>query len=259
MNCGPPRVASSLLAPSTPAAGAGGMTAPKPVQGAARCPPTMRAAILDFDGVIAHSMEHHAEAYRRVLAPHGIQVEDRDVFLWEGARSESILREFLSRSGPPDDALVGRLADEKQRVFRDVAKDELYDGARDMVRRIRAGADRLGLVTGTRRENLERIIPDLLPQFDAVLAQDSYSHDKPHPEPYEKAAVELEARPQDCVVVENAPRGIRSAKAAGCGHVVAVCTTLRPDDLRDAGPDTVAEDHAAATEAVLAWLERRGS
>ncbi len=38
----------------------------------------------------------------------------------------------------------------------------------------------------------------------------------------------------DCVVVENAPLGIKSAKAARAGYVIAIASTLDPSYLQEA-------------------------
>jgi beta-phosphoglucomutase-like phosphatase (HAD superfamily) len=61
---------------------------------------------------------------------------------------------------------------------------------------------------------------------------------KPHPEPYLKGAAALGWDAADCVVVEDVPAGIRSAKAAGA-RVIAVRTTVRDEELRGAGADWI--------------------
>lgn len=219
---------------------------------------TKTGVILDFDGVIADSMPQHLEAYRRVLAPFGVRVAQMDVYRREGARSESIIRTLLGDDpAAKDDQRIIALADEKQGIFASLGDVELYPGAAAFVQEIRETSDRLGLVTGTRKENLQRWAGEILPLFDAVLAQDSYANDKPHPEPYRRAIDRLGVPPERSIVVENAPRGVESAKAAGTGYVVAVTTTLARRDLVEAGADIVVADLEEAAGAVrdrLAWL-----
>lgn len=218
----------------------------------------LKGVVLDFDGVIARSMELHAESYCRVLAPFGLQPQVEDIYVREGGRSETIIEDLLAQKGVRlSPARVHDLAEEKQRVFSTLGPVPLYQGADDMVRRIRAAAGRLGLVTGTRRENLSRLIPHLLPLFDAVLAQDAYTHDKPHPEPYQKAASALGLAPRDCAALENAVKGIQSAKAAGYGFVVGITTTMPDSALRDdGGADAIAATHADAAQRLVAWAAR---
>lgn len=211
----------------------------------------MDAAVFDFDGVIARSMEQHAEAYRRLLAPFGVEVRDADIFAREGARSESIIRDLLRDADPrvPEAEIAG-LGDRKQAIFRELGTPTVYAGAVEAVAAVQAVAP-TGLVTGTRRENLERIIPDLLPRFRAVLAQSDYTHDKPHPEPYARAAAALGVDPARCIAVENAVRGVQSARAAGYGSVLAITTTMDPGSLQGAGADEVVADHGAMRDALL--------
>lgn len=214
-----------------------------------------RGAVLDFDGVLCDSMPLHAEAYRRVLAPLGIPVTEEEVFRLEGARSETIIQELVGRGGRRiDDGALRRLADEKQALFVRLGPPPLYPGAGDLVRTVRTAAHRLGLVTGTRRENLDRLIPDLLPLFDAVLAQDAYRHDKPHPEPYENSARALGLAPPALAALENAARGVESARRARYGFVLGIATTLPPNLLRQAGAHDVVPDHPAAGRRLVQWL-----
>jgi HAD superfamily hydrolase (TIGR01509 family) len=219
----------------------------------------VRGAVLDFDGVIARSMELHAEAYRRVLGPYGAAPTDREVFLLEGARSETLIREILERHGRRlPEAEIGRLAEAKQRIFADLGPAPLYPGAEALVARVRAAVDRLGLVTGTRKENLERFIPGLLPRFDALLAQDAYGRDKPDPEPYERAAAALRLEPRDCAALENAVRGVASARRAKYAFIVGITTTLPGSELKEAGATAVAASHEEAAALIQSWARSSG-
>jgi len=90
------------------------------------------------------------------------------------------------------------------------------------------------IVTGSVRSNLEWTLSDEeRAMFDVILSSEYYSKGKPHPEPYLNAARQLGFPPEACLVVENAPLGIQSAKAAGM-FCVAITTTLPASDLKDA-------------------------
>ncbi|HEX9816311.1 MAG TPA: HAD family phosphatase, partial [Candidatus Thermoplasmatota archaeon] len=212
------------------------------------------AVVLDFDGTIVQSMELHAQAYRRSLEPFGLTITDEEIFQREGARSETIIAEYLRKVGRDQPGLAKRVADEKQAIYKVIGPPKLYARAEAMVRTIREAAPKLGLVTGTRRENLDRSIPELVPLFDAVLSQESYTHDKPHPEPYEKTAAALGVPASRCAAVENAPRGIKSAKAAGYAFVVGIATTVARERLVEAGADAAYADHDQVAMAVVKWL-----
>jgi sugar-phosphatase len=56
---------------------------------------------------------------------------------------------------------------------------------------------------------------------------DDVVHGKPHPEPFLEAARRLGADPRRCLVIEDAPKGLEAAKAAGCFTLAVVTTTPR--------------------------------
>lgn len=64
------------------------------------------------------------------------------------------------------------------------------------------------------------------------------SRGKPHPEGYLAAARRLGVPAYECVVVEDAPAGIRAARAAGVRHVVGIGTR----DLGEDQPDALVPD-----------------
>lgn len=72
-----------------------------------------------------------------------------------------------------------------------------------------------------------------LPVPERIVTADDVENGKPHPEPYLKGAEILDARPEACVVIEDAPSGVQAARAAGM-RVVAVATTYSVRDLLEA-------------------------
>ncbi|MGO9245133.1 MAG: HAD family hydrolase, partial [Verrucomicrobiia bacterium] len=69
--------------------------------------------------------------------------------------------------------------------------------------------------------------------FDFIITGDEVPRAKPFPDPYLTAARQLGLRPEECVVVENAPLGIEAARNAGM-RCVAVETTLGKEYLTSA-------------------------
>jgi beta-phosphoglucomutase-like phosphatase (HAD superfamily) len=65
---------------------------------------------------------------------------------------------------------------------------------------------------------------------------------KPAPDPYQQGARLLHLPPSDCLAIEDAPAGLRSATAAGC-QTLALITTHAPSDL--AGATLMAENLGA--------------
>ena len=100
------------------------------------------------------------------------------------------------------------------------------------------------LVTGAQRRTVEHSVPEgLVNMLDVIITSDDVRRGKPNPDPYLKALQRVPSRdlilPRQCVVIENAPLGIISAKRAGM-HCVAISTTLPPGLLESA--DYIVED-----------------
>ncbi len=76
---------------------------------------------------------------------------------------------------------------------------------------------RMALVTGSPRDKLllAHQETELLPLFDCVITSDDYTHSKPHPAPYHTAMERLGIEAGECLAVEDSPRGLNAAHAAG--------------------------------------------
>jgi mannitol-1-/sugar-/sorbitol-6-phosphatase len=77
-----------------------------------------------------------------------------------------------------------------------------------------------------------------------LITSTDITHGKPHPEPYQKGAKLLGLKSAECVVIEDAPAGIRAGKAAGA-RVFCLRTTATDPELRESGADWIADDLAS--------------
>lgn len=115
-----------------------------------------------------------------------------------------------------------------------------------------AGTVRLGLVTGSPRDKVERMHRDngLLDYFEVIITDDDITRPKPHPEPYLKALERLGLEASRCLAVEDSRRGLASAHAAGISCIVVPnqLTSIQQFDLAFA-----VEERASG---VLKYLER---
>jgi mannitol-1-/sugar-/sorbitol-6-phosphatase len=99
--------------------------------------------------------------------------------------------------------------------------------------------DRWTIATsGTRPLAEVRLRAAGLPIPKTMITSSEVKIGKPDPEPYLKAAAVLGYAASDCVVVEDAPAGIRSGKAAG-SRVIAFTTTMPQSELEEAGANWV--------------------
>ena len=197
-----------------------------------------RGILFDFDGTLARTMEDNLEAWRAVTRKYGIDLKPDDYFPFEGLPMTEIAARFFTMNGlnPPDVAQLVKLKDDwylKNHRF------SFYPGVEDLIDSLAQAKIPLGIVTAGLRDRLEKSVPgDFLENFTTIVTGNMTQRGKPHPDPYLTGAGALGLDPQECVVVENAPLGIESAKRAGT-YCVAVCTTLERGYLT--GADEIVE------------------
>jgi HAD superfamily hydrolase (TIGR01509 family) len=168
----------------------------------------------------------------------GITLERNEYFLLEGLNSEGVAETILERNNS-DVSLVNQMADIKQKYYLQNNSFEFYPGIIDFINSIKKGV-KLGIVTGASAERLAKTVPDdFLAKFGSIVSGDKVQDPKPSPEPYILASRDLNISPSSCLVVENAPLGIESAKRAGM-DCVAVCSTL--DKRYLSGADFIIDD-----------------
>jgi len=195
----------------------------------------LRAVFFDLDGVLVDTSYYHYLAWKKVFDELGGVVSEETVFLQEGRNSREILPILIEESGVSLPAEEFDDFIERKRVYyQQIVNIKFYDGVTDVLRRLKSENFRLGVVTASARKTMERSLSeDQRSMFDLIQTGDDVVKSKPSPEPYDLARKKLGLERKDCLVVENAPLGITSAKRAGM-KCVAVQTTLRKEFLKDA-------------------------
>lgn len=189
--------------------------------------PKIKAVIFDMDGVIVDSMPYHFLAWYEALRPFGVRVTCFEVYVKEGERWDKSLRDFFKKAGiKPTKKLLSEVFTLRQKLFKKYFKRFIFKGVKEILSCLKNKGYKLALVTGTPDYEIKRILPkNIYKYFDAIVAGNMVKKGKPYPEPYLKASSLLKITPNLCVVVENAPYGILSAKRAGM-YCIAVSTSL---------------------------------
>ncbi len=170
----------------------------------------------DNDGILVDTEGLYFQASKVTLASRGIELtRERHLELSLG-EGRSVFE--LARAAGYSEAEILELRAQRDRAYSaligaGVAPIPGVSQALDALRR----RVPLGLVTSCLPEHFWQIHTDreLVERFDLVWTPDRYQRHKPHPEPYLSAAAALGLDAKRCVAIEDSPRGIASARAAG--------------------------------------------
>lgn len=194
--------------------------------------------LVDMDGVLVDSTPAVARVWTRWANKHNLD-PDQTVHLAHGRPSLASVQELL----PHVDRAVH--LDENAWLERaeieDVADVVALPGSAQLLSLV--PADRLAVVTSATRTLAEVRLraAGLWLHVRHLVSADDIHRGKPDPEPYRKGASLLRLPAEDCVVIEDAPSGVRSGKAAHA-RVLVLRTTTGDAALLAAGADWIVND-----------------
>lgn len=185
--------------------------------------------LFDMDGVLVSSTSGDERCWTRWAARH-LPSQPFDLRRTHGRRAADTIRDHfrtLDRA-----AIDTHLAELDALAGEEQCEIAAYPGAHELL----AGLPpyRWTVVTSASEKMMRsRLAAVGILAPSQVVAGDMVAHGKPDPECYLKGATLLSRRPEECLVIEDAPAGIRAANAAGC-KVLAVATSHGVEELRQA-------------------------
>ena len=194
-----------------------------------------------MDGVLFDSMPHHAIAWEEVMKIHDLPFTAYDCYINEGRTGESVIREAfqkaIGRDATPDE--VKTIYAEKSAYYHQLLKTTTptIPDVEEVLQFVKNCGSQIWVVTGsgmrTLLDSLNTVFPSIFQQDRMITAFD-VTHGKPDPEPYLKAWERSGLKKEQCFVIENAPLGIRSGKAAGLTVYAVNTGILTKEDLSQA-------------------------
>jgi sugar-phosphatase len=195
-----------------------------------------RGVLFDMDGVLVDSTAAVTRVWSVWAKKHGLDA-DAVVKMAHGRPSISTIRELLPESDhEAEDREVERMEIE------DVQGIVALPGASELLRAI--PPNKYAIVTSATRALAEvRLRAAGLPVPANLVTARDVQRGKPNPDPYLMGAKILGDTPAECVVIEDAPSGVRAGKAEGA-RTIALRTTATDAELQEAGADWIVDDCA---------------
>lgn len=185
-----------------------------------------QAILFDLDGVLVDSTPCVTRVWRSWAEQHGLDA-NYVVHVAHGQRTIETVRKVAPHLDAQSEA--GRI--ERQEID-DTEGLRVLPGAKELLAVL--VLERYAIVTsGTRQLATARLQAAGLPVPSIMITADDVRRGKPDPEPYVAGAHHLGIEPKKCLVFEDAPSGLRSAKSAGM-IAIGVPTTYQPEELAEA-------------------------
>jgi mannitol-1-/sugar-/sorbitol-6-phosphatase len=188
-----------------------------------------RGLLFDMDGVLISSIGAVERSWNRWCAMHDVRHASSFV-LPHGTRAVDIVR--MLKPDWNEAQVADGLRTIEDLEIEDTDGLTVLPGAKALLEQL--PPERWAIVTSaTRRLLLARLAAVGLPVPERLISGDMVERGKPDPEPYRRGAEMLGLRPEECVVVEDAPSGVGAGMAAG-SRVLAVLGTHNLSELAKA-------------------------
>ncbi|MDJ0704245.1 MAG: HAD family phosphatase [Leptolyngbyaceae cyanobacterium MO_188.B28] len=203
----------------------------------------LQAVLFDLDGTLANTDPIHFLIWQRLLQKYGLEI---DVPFYRqhisGRLNDDILQDLLPQLSSEEGK---QFCLDKEARFRDMAQGQLQTlpGLLPLIDWLKQQGMQSAVVTNAPRPNTEFMLKTLkLDQtFDIVIISGDLPIGKPNPLPYQEALRRLDLAPEQSVVFEDSPSGIRAAVAAGI-TTVGIASSHPPKSLYELGAKLVIDD-----------------
>ncbi|MCT1399733.1 beta-phosphoglucomutase [Paenibacillus sp. p3-SID867] len=184
----------------------------------------LTACLFDLDGVLVDTAKYHYIAWKRLAGELGFEFTEQDNERLKGVSRMASLDILLEVGGITldEDAKLA-LAEKKNAWYveyiSNMDESEILPGAREFIQALKDRGIKVALGSASKNAMLILNNTGLTPYFDAIIDGTKTAQAKPDPEVFTLGARELGARPDDCVVFEDAEAGIEAAIRAGMRSV----------------------------------------
>ena len=212
---------------------------------------TILGILFDMDGVLCDSEPFICEAARQMFRErHNLTVQASDFAPFVGTGEDRFLGGPAEKYGCHINLHADK--DRTYEIYLEIIKGRLKPlaGAKDFIAECRAKKIKLAVATSADKIKMNGNLLEIgIPpeSFDALVCGNEVVHKKPNPEIFLLAAGKLHLPAENCLVIEDAPSGLKAAKSAGM-RALGLTTSFKADVLKSAGAGWTAPDLAHLPE-----------
>lgn len=186
-----------------------------------------------------NDMSYHINAWHRIVNELGAGLSiERVKEECYGKNQELLERIFPGRFTEEE---KNKMTLEKEKQYQQEFKPylQLLKGLDDFIKKSHGKGIKMAIGSAAIMYNIDFVLDGLhiRSYFDAIVSADDVKFSKPHPETYLKCAAQLKIPSRECIVFEDAPKGVESAMNAGMDCVV--ITTMHQREEFDNYPNII--------------------
>lgn len=183
----------------------------------------IKAVIFDVDGTLLDTERIYMKAWKEAAAEAGYVMPDSVLQKTRAVNTKDAARIFEEEIGNGFSYQAVRPI--RVRIAEEIIKREspiLKPGVLELLAFLEEKGIRLSVASSTNQQSTREHLAEsrILDRFEVVVGGDMVTNGKPHPDIFLKAAEALRVAPEECIVVEDSPTGIRAAYAAGMKAVL---------------------------------------
>ena len=193
---------------------------------------TVQAFIFDLNGTMIDDMPYHIKAWHRIVNELGANLTLEQVKTECYGKNHDLLdRVFPGRFSMEE---KDRMSIEKERQYQQEFRPhlKLLNGLAIFLEQAKANNIKMAIGSAAIMFNIDFVLDGLNIHhyFDAIVSADDVTYSKPNPEIFLKCADRLGVAYENCIVFEDAPKGVEAAPNAGMKSVV-LTTMDTPDEF----------------------------
>jgi len=181
-----------------------------------------KAFLFDLNGTMINDMPYHVKAWHRIVTNLGSTLSIEQVKQECYGKNEEVLeRIFPGRFTEEEKTTIGLEKESQYRVeFKPHLK--LIKGLDNLLKKTYDRGIKMAIGSAAITSNIDFVLDGLRigKYFDVIVGADDVTHSKPNPETFIKCANKLGIDNKDCLVFEDAPKGVEAAQNAGMDCVV---------------------------------------
>jgi HAD superfamily hydrolase (TIGR01509 family) len=184
----------------------------------------MKGLLVDLDGVLWFSENHHKEAFIFALSSYVKNAEDLINETWNFGESteEYLVRIFHQIDLDAEASLISEIAQKKRLRASQIETVPVNHELVESLSILKSSELKIGLVSSSSTKNVQKFLAltgthDL---FDCIVDRSAVTQPKPSPDCYNHAMKRMALSSSNCLTVEDSKLGIESARGAGISKVL---------------------------------------